>query len=291
MDIEMPQMDGLTALKTIMQEHPCPVVMVSSHTNMGADATIQALGLGAVDFVAKPSGDMPLGIELIREELILKVKVAAQAYHTIMKPSLEYIGLNGFATDDKPTGLKKIVAVGSSTGGPRALHTLISGLPGNIPAGLAVVQHMPPGFTKSLAERLNSISRLEILEAEDGYELTAGRVLIAPGNKHMKITNFGARFFVRLTDEPPVGGLRPSIDKMMESLVECNIPLIGVILTGMGHDGVTGLKKIKAVNGYTIAEHESTCIVYGMPRAAVENDCVDKTVPLPLIAKEILDNL
>jgi len=219
------------------------------------------------------------------------VKVAAQAYHTIMKPSLEYIGLNGFATDDKPTGLKKIVAVGSSTGGPRALHTLISGLPGNIPAGLAVVQHMPPGFTKSLAERLNSISRLEILEAEDGYELTAGRVLIAPGNKHMKITNFGARFFVRLTDEPPVGGLRPSIDKMMESLVECNIPLIGVILTGMGHDGVTGLKKIKAVNGYTIAEHESTCIVYGMPRAAVENDCVDKTVPLPLIAKEILDNL
>jgi two-component system chemotaxis response regulator CheB len=150
---------------------------------------------------------------------------------------------------------------------------------------------MPRGFTKSLAERLNSISQLDISEAVDGDELTAGRVLIAPGDKHMKIANFGGRFFVKLTDEPPIEGLRPSVDKMMTSLAECNIPLIGVILTGMGHDGVIGLKKINAVNGYTIAEHESTCIVYGMPRAAVENNCVDKTVPLPLVAKTILDNL
>lgn len=292
MDIEMPEMDGLTALKVIMQECPVPVVMVSSHTKMGAEATIQALGLGAVDFIAKPSGDISLDMDLIREELILKVKVAAQSYYRIANPSTEFPGFDtDFSWDGKPQVLKKIIAIGCSTGGPRALQTLISGLPGNIPAGLAIVQHMPPGFTKSLAERLNSISQLDISEAVDGDELTAGRVLIAPGDKHMKIANFGGRFFVKLTDEPPIEGLRPSVDKMMTSLAECNIPLIGVILTGMGHDGVIGLKKIKAVNGYTIAEHESTCIVYGMPRAAVENNCVDKTVPLPLVAKTILDNL
>lgn len=294
MDIEMPKMDGLTALKMIMQECPCSVIMVSSHTQIGAEATIRALGLGAFDFIAKPSGEIPLDIDLIRDELVLKVKVAAQAYSRIPYLSSDFTGLTGLtgiSGNNKPGGLKKIVAIGCSTGGPRALHTLISGLPGNIPAGLAIVQHMPAGFTKSLADRLNSVSQLDVSEAEDGDELIAGRALIAPGDRHMKINNLGGRFFVKLVDEPPIEGLRPSINKMMESLAECKIPLIGVILTGMGHDGVLGLKKIKAVNGYTIAEHESTCVVYGMPRAAVENNCVDKTVPLPLIAKAILDNL
>lgn len=292
LDIEMPQMDGLTALRTIMQDHPCPVVMVSSHTKLGAEATIQALELGAVDFVAKPSGDIYLDMDLIRDELILKVKVAAQAYYRIVKPPMDLPYFDtGILWDDKPQVLKKIVAIGCSTGGPRALHTLISGLPGNIPAALVIVQHMPPKFTKSLAERLNTISQLQVLEANDGDELLAGQALLAPGDKHMKINNIGGRFFVKLTDEPPVGGLRPSIDKMMVSLAECKFPLIGVILTGMGQDGVQGLKKIKEVNGYTIAEDESTCIVYGMPRAAAENKCVDKIVPLPLVAKTILENL
>lgn len=293
MDLEMPQMDGLTSLKFIMQESPCPVVMVSSHTKAGTEATIRALESGAVDFIAKPSGDISLDMDLIRDELILKVKVAAQAHHNITGFPEEYSGFcTGLPRLNGETGvLKKIIAVGCSTGGPRALQTLLSGLPGNIPAGLAIVQHMPPGFTKSLANRLNLISQIQVSEASDGDELTAGQALIAPGDKHMKIINFGGRFFVQLTDEPPVGGLRPSVDKMMESLAECNIPLIGVVLTGMGHDGVIGLKKIKAVNGYTIAEDESTCIVYGMPRAAVENNCIDKKVPLPLVAKAILENL
>lgn len=292
MDIEMPQMDGLAALKIIMQECLCPVVMVSSHTKMGAEATIKALALGAVDFVAKPSQEVFMDMNLIKKELILKVKIAARASYNLLKPSMEITGLNVSQTKGcKSTGLKKIVAIGSSTGGPRALHTLFSKLPGNIPVGLAVVQHMPPGFTKSLAERLNSVSGVDVAEALDGDELTAGRALIAPGDKHMTINNFGGRFFVNLVDELPIEGSRPSIDMMMESVASLNIPLIGVILTGMGHDGVQGLKKIKSVNGFTIAEHESTCIVYGMPRAAVENNCVDKTVPLPLIADTILDNL
>jgi len=296
MDIEMPEMDGLTALKIIMQEQPTPVVMLSNRTRLGAEATVKSLELGAVDFVAKPSGNISLDLEKIQDELILKVKIAAQSFNRVVRlASAEGPGfaVPGNISEIPSQGLapQKIVAIGSSTGGPRALQTVLSKLPGNIPAALAIVQHMPPGFTRSLAERLNSISQLSVSEAHDGDELVAGKAFIAPGDKHMKIKRIGDRFFVKLSNEPPVGGLRPSVDKMMSSLAECNIPLIGVLLTGMGQDGVLGLKRIQSVKGFTIAEDESTCVVYGMPRAAIESRCVDRVAPLHWISQEILDHL
>jgi len=150
---------------------------------------------------------------------------------------------------------------------------------------------MPPGFTRSLAERLNNISQLHVTEARDGDELTAGRAFIAPGDRHMRVKRIGERFYIRLSDDPPIGGLRPSIDMMMESLADCAIPVLGVLLTGMGQDGVGGFKKIRAVQGFTIAEDESTCVIYGMPRAAVDNDCVDLVAPLHNIAQEIINHL
>jgi two-component system chemotaxis response regulator CheB len=303
LDIEMPEMDGLRALAVIMKENPTPVVMLSTMTKAGADATVKALELGAVDFIAKPSGNISLDLGIIKDELLLKVKTAAKSYHRVVRINstddrTAYIAdsekmeiLSGLDIPRISVPMRKIIAIGSSTGGPRALHTILSNLPGNIPAGILIVQHMPFGFTKSLAERLNSISQLTVSEAKEGDELLAGTALLAPGDKHMKIVRVGERFFIRLSDEPPIGGLRPSIDIMMESLAECQFPVVGVILTGMGHDGVKGLKKIKEINGFTIAQDESTCVIYGMPRSAVENNCVDRVTPLYWVPKEIMDNL
>lgn len=296
MDIEMPEMNGLTALKIIMQECATPVVMLSNRTKVGADATVEALELGAVDFIAKPSGNISLDLEKIQDELILKVKVAARAYHRIVnltpmstRPQKDTVSPP--AEVSSVLTLQKIVAIGTSTGGPRALQTVLSGIPGNVSAGFVMVQHMPAGFTKSLAERLNNVSELNVSEAKDGDEVMAGKALLAPGDKHMKIKRVGNRFYVKLTDEPPIGGLRPTVDKMMESLAECEVPIVGVLLTGMGQDGSVGLQKIKAVNGFTIAEDESTCVVYGMPRAAIESKCVDRVAPLHWVSQEIVDNL
>jgi len=295
LDIEMPEMDGLTALRIIMRDCPTPVVMLSNMTRLGANATVEALEIGAVDFVAKPSGNISLDLDKIQDELILKVKIAAHAYHRISRLQSADESFKDACRPDGPARPaippRKIVAIGTSTGGPKALQTVLSRLPGNIPAGIAIVQHMPAGFTRSLAERLNSISELEVSEACDGDELLMGRVLLAPGDSHMKIRQTGDRFYIKLSDEPPVGGLRPCVDKLMESVAECSVPIVGVLLTGMGQDGVKGLKRIKSVKGYTIAEDESTCIVYGMPRAAVENRCVDRVAPLHFISDEILNQL
>ncbi len=301
MDIEMPEMDGLTALTAIMQECPTPVVMLSNRTRVGAYSTVRALELGAVDFIAKPSGNISLDLEKIQDELILKVKIAAKSYHRVMRLTgiAESLHEEDFNTLLATPSLQntcclppqKIIAIGTSTGGPRALQTVLSKLPGNIPAGLAIVQHMPPGFTKTLAERLNAISQLEVSEAHDGDELTMGRALVAPGDRHMKIKRIGDRFYAQLSNEPPVGGLRPCIDIMMDSVARCGIPVMGVLLTGMGHDGVAGLKKIQKANGFTIAEDESTCVVYGMPRAAVEHNCVNRVTPIHWVSQEILDHL
>jgi len=299
MDIEMPEMDGLMALKVIMKECPTPVVMLSNRTRVGASSTVKALELGALDFVAKPSGNISLDLEKIQDELILKVKIAAQAYNRVVRLSpasgmqvttTEIISSRATTELSLPE-LRKIIAIGTSTGGPRALQTVLSRLPGNIPAGIAIVQHMPAGFTKSLADRLDTICQMHVSEARDGDELKAGTALVAPGDKHMRIARLGDRFYVKLGSEPPVGGLRPSVDVMMESLTECDIPIMGVLLTGMGQDGVNGFKKIRAVNGFTIAEDESTCVVYGMPRAAIECNCVDLVAPLHHVPQEILNHM
>jgi len=297
LDIEMPEMDGLTALNEIMIKCPVPVIMLSNRTGVGAEATLKALELGALDFVAKPSGNISLDLDKVKDELVLKVKAAARAdIRSIRSAASHWTADYGrkLKVESQSTAGKmppRIVAIGSSTGGPRALQDIFSKLPRNFPTAIAVVQHMSAGFTESLAQRLNSISELEVSEARDGDELIAGRALIAPGDRHMKIRRLDDRFYITLSDEPPVDGLRPSIDMMMDSLVRCSVPLLGVLLTGMGQDGVTGLKRIREGNGLTIVEDESTCVIYGMPRAAIENRCADIVAPIYRIAQEIMNNI
>lgn len=294
LDVEMPEMDGLEALRIIMQKCPTPVVMLSNQTRVGAEATVRALELGAVDFVAKPSGNISLDLDKIQDELILKVKVAARIYQRVSKQStfpeveLAKIEKLNISTGLAPA-LQKLVAIGTSTGGPRALQTVLSRIPGNIPAGIVIVQHMPKGFTGSLARRLDEISQIRVKEAEEGDEVVAGTAYLAPGDKHMQLKRIGDKLVVRLSEAEPVSGHRPSVDVMMDSTVDCGLPVIGVLLTGMGSDGVQGLTRIKEFNGVTIAEDQSTCVVWGMPRAAVEKNAADRVVPLPDIAGEIFN--
>lgn len=296
LDIEMPEMDGLEALSIIMRQHPTPVVMLSNQTRVGTEATVKALELGAVDFVAKPSGNISLDLDKIQDELILKVKVAARINQGVIR----FAGLQEqrLLEQDKASAdsgfapaLHKLVAIGTSTGGPRALQTILSRIPGNVPAGIVIVQHMPKGFTGSLARRLDEISQFRVKEAEEGDIVTAGYAYLAPGDRHLTLNKVGDQLHISLNDAEPVSGHRPSVDIMMKSAVECGLPLIGVLLTGMGSDGVIGLARIKGANGVTIAEDRSTCVVWGMPRAAVENKVADRILPLSDIAGEIFNLL
>lgn len=289
MDIEMPGMDGLSALKQIMEQYPIPVVMLSSLTKTGAETTLKALELGAVDFIAKSSGPIA-NIQGIGEELINKVRAAAKAN---VKPTTKPAGiLQKPAMKLSPSSAyeEKVVAIGTSTGGPRALQEIITKIPAHFPSGILIVQHMPPGFTKSLAERLNSISAIEVKEAADGDIVRPGLALIAPGDYHMRVERIAKRVLVKISQDAQIGGHRPAVDPMLLSVADVyRQNAVGVILTGMGHDGTIGIKAIKGRGGYTIAEDQSTSVVYGMPRSAKESGAVDKMVPLPLVAGEIID--
>jgi len=294
MDVEMPVLDGISALETIMRETPTPVVMVSSLTREGADATLRALEKGAVDFVAKTAGPIS-SIDQIRTEILAKCRAAAKAnVRQLIRPAPPS---RPPAPDYRPPAFapgvdEQIVAIGTSTGGPRALQEVLTRLPGNLPCPVVIVQHMPPGFTKSLAERLNSLSAISVKEAQAGDVLRPGLAVIAPGDYHMTLEREGAKTVVKLNQEPPVGGHRPSVDPTMEAVARIFGPrALGVILTGMGHDGSRGMKAIKTRQGYTIAEDQSTTVVYGMPKAAIELGVVDKVVPLPAIAAEIIKHL
>ncbi|CUH96108.1 Chemotaxis response regulator protein-glutamate methylesterase [Propionispora sp. 2/2-37] len=302
MDVEMPVMDGLTALEMIMREVPTPVVMISSLTKSGAEATLRALELGAVDFVAKTSGPIS-SVTGIRAEIVKKCRAAVKANvaqltksHMITAP-LQLIAANNNLAAAKPTVYPAgqpecVVAIGTSTGGPRALQEIITKLPGNLPCGVVVVQHMPPGFTKSLAERLNSLSSLTVKEAEQNDPIRPGVALVAPGDYHMTVESEGNRKIVKLSQKPPIGGHRPAVDPMMESVAKVyGGRAVGVILTGMGHDGAQGMKAIKKQGGYTVAEDQSTSVVFGMPKAAIELGIIDKVLPLPAIAPEIVKSL
>ncbi len=292
MDVEMPVLDGLGALERIMKESPTPVVMVSSLTREGADATIAALAKGAVDFVAKTAGPIS-SIDQIRAEIIAKCRAASlanvkQLVRPPAPPPPPTARLPAFA----PYPQEQIVAIGTSTGGPRALQEILTRLPGNLPCPVVVVQHMPPGFTRSLADRLNTLSALTVKEAQSGDELRPGLAVIAPGDYHIGLAREGHKTVVKLNQEPPLGGHRPAVDPMFESVARIYGPrTLGVILTGMGHDGSRGMKAIKAQHGRTIAEDQSTTVVFGMPKAAIELGVVDKVVPLPDVAGEIVKHL
>jgi two-component system chemotaxis response regulator CheB len=299
MDIEMPRMDGLTALGIIMKEMPLPVLMVSSLTTDGAKSTMDALSLGAVDFIPKELSFVSLDIVKIKEELISKVKQIVQSrslQFRLQRVAAASRGVLLSAAGGKTAGaatppsakstwpVKKGlrgVVLGISTGGPFALLQIIPKLPKDFPLGIAIVQHMPPHFTRSMAERLDGLSEVRVKEAEEGDRMEPGLVLIAPGGEHMSFKANGSLVKAHISAEPLNSLYRPCADVMMTSAVQAfNGPLLGVIMTGMGKDGLEGLKLIKKKGGYVVAQNEETCVVYGMPKAAVEGGVADLVLPL-----------
>ena len=362
LDVTMPVMDGLQALSMIMEQCPTPVVMFSSLTQRGTDATVRALSLGAVDFISKAGASISK-IDDVQDEIIKKCREAAQAHVSKSKISsdkpltftpkpqtpstvtmaessktptsslspplsnttspsatssstvsglwqrrkIELPQRSGLKLGQKPvikhvpstsdvpaapikSGSKKLVAIGTSTGGPQALQSVITRLPGNLPCGVVIVQHMPAGFTKSLAERLDAISAISVKEAENEEIIKDGQVYIAPGNYHMRVAPAGvnARKIV-LSQEPPVGNHRPAVNVLFDSVAQFKKDLVSVIMTGMGCDGCEGMKKIKANGGYCIAQDEGSCVVYGMPKAVVDAGLSDEIRPLSQIASAIVD--
>ena len=290
LDVEMPVLDGYGTLAEIMRRRPTPVVMLSSLTQRGAEATLRCLELGAVDFVGKPSGSISLDIEKVAADLSAKVKAAAKA--RLLPVSAHPVSAPPVPVPARETRLGRsqtrggVLVIGSSTGGPRALQTLIPGLPADLGVPVVIVQHMPPGFTASLAQRLDGISPLTVREAADGDCLKAGLILVAPGGRHLEFDLDGR---AHLTDAPPVHGVRPSVDVTLASLTRQYGPRItAVLLTGMGRDGARGLKMVHDLGGSTFAEDETTCTVYGMPKAAVELGGVGCLLPLPQIAPALV---
>jgi len=302
MDINMPKMNGILAVEHIMKSRPTPIVMISSVTQHGAEATLKALELGAVDFIAKPSGDISLDIESLQMEIASKVKTASKIkvvrnVNGSPKGASDLLGTSHLKVtrglvrrSPSPPTLKlvapHILAIGCSTGGPQALNEILGELPSYFPYPILVVQHMPEKFTKELAKQLNQKVKLKVVEAEDGDKIKGGTVYIAPGSYHMRVT---PHEMIRLSQDEKVNGHRPSIDVMMESVSEVyGKHAIGVLLTGMGSDGARGLYKVKQAQGVTIAQDELTSAVFGMPKVAIEMGCVDYVLPLPLIAKRLV---
>jgi two-component system chemotaxis response regulator CheB len=284
LDVEMPRMDGLTALQRIMAECPTPVVMLSAHTQRGARTTIQALIRGAVDFVPKPTNSVD--IKNVMDELLAKVRMAASTPVPVGLREEEPTRVSRVEPRSFRTG-DPVIVIGASTGGPRALRQLLSDLPADLLAAVAVVQHMPVGFTGPLAQRLNESVALTVREAALGDHLARGLVLLAPADLHLSLKSEGR---ISLDKGPRRNHLRPAVDVTMESAAEhYNSAVIGVVLTGMGADGTAGAGSIKAVGGRVIAEHESTCVVYGMPRSVVEAGLADRVVPLPGIAAALVE--
>ncbi|MBV9624708.1 MAG: chemotaxis response regulator protein-glutamate methylesterase [Acidobacteria bacterium] len=272
LDLEMPGMGGIEMLKQIMASHPMPVIVVSSHSTEGATVTLKALALGAFDFVAKPT-DVSARIQEIGSELIAKIKAAAQSHAAMpLQPNPQFAAPARSANKEKAAKPPaRIISIGISTGGPHSLNYLLSRLPGDFPAAILVVQHMPEGFTEMFARRLDECCAMEVKEAQSGDLLLAGRVLICPGNRHMRVKRLPLGDVVVLSDDHRVNGHRPSADVLFRSVAELfGREAIGILMTGMGEDGARGLGLIKAAGGVTLAQGEQSCVVFGMPKAAIE---------------------
>lgn len=289
LDLEMPGMSGLDALKEIVRKHRLPVIVVSSHSIDGASITLKALSLGAFDFVAKPQ-DVSARMPEIARELIAKIKAAAQSRGTRMPalPAAPLRRANKLAPASKAAP-SRIVAVGISTGGPQALQYLLPQLPGDFPGAIVVVQHMPAEFTEMFARRLDEICALRVKHAQSGDVLEAGRVLIAPGNRHLKVKRLPLGDVVVLSDDSRVNGHRPSVDVLFRSVAEeFGNKAIAVLMTGMGEDGAEGMGALRAAGGLTIAQSEESCVVYGMPKAAIERGYAVRVVPLEALANTLM---
>ncbi len=289
LDVEMPHLDGLSTLREIMSRFPRPVVMFSSLTAEGTSETVQALTMGAVDFIAKPNNKA--NIQAVMDEAVVKIIKASTSKVFNLPRSRPPVDMPLKPKSDLNKSVRmltpadRVLIIGSSTGGPRALNAVVPELPANLPAAVVIVQHMPVGFTRSLAERLDSVSKIKVKEAEPGDKLEVGKALLAPGGFHMVFDRNG---MVTLNQNPPVHGVRPAIDVAMTSIVPLHgKSIVGVILTGMGNDGTTGCQLIHGAGGYVIAEDESTCVVWGMPRSVYEAGVADEIKPLQDIAPAI----
>lgn len=289
LDIEMPKMDGLTFLEKLMKHYPMPVIIVSSLAKGGSDVALKALELGASEVMAKPGSSY--SVMDMSEQLIDKVK-AVSNIKFFKKASFT---INESAKSGSSKAMlkttNKIIAIGASTGGTEAIKDILIRLPAEMPP-IVIVQHMPQYFTKSFAERLNSLCRLEVKEAEDGEHATPGKVLIAPGNKHMVLKRSGAVYYVEVKDGPLVFHQRPSVEVLFSSVARYAGPnALGVILTGMGKDGAKGLLEMKTAGAFTIAQDEKSCVVYGMPKEAVSAGAVMKIEPLERIPQVLINIL
>jgi len=288
LDLEMPGMSGLDMLREIMRSHRVPVIVVSSHTTQGASISLKALSMGAFDFVAKPS-DVSARMPEIAQELITKIKAAAQSRGVKVAAPAK---LNGppekaaTASGSQPT---RVVAIGISTGGPAALQYVLPQLPRDFAGTILIVQHMPEGFTDMFSRRLDEICAIRVKEAQSGDLLIPGRALVCPGHRHMKVKKLPLGDVAVLTDETRVNGHRPSVDVLFKSAAEeFGSRTIAVLMTGMGDDGAQGMKRVKDEGGMTIAQSEESCVVFGMPKAAIERGYALRVVDLDALANTLL---
>jgi two-component system, chemotaxis family, protein-glutamate methylesterase/glutaminase len=307
LDMEMPGMGGLETIRRIMALRPTPIIVLSAHAARGAELSLQALELGAVDFVLKPTTTLSGGLPSVARELVEKVKDASritvsrqgpvptvvQSAVPVARPQVRALPRPlGETTIRAGAGDYDLIAIGTSTGGPVALKTVLTGLPADLLVGVVVVQHMPPVFTKAFADRLDAICSVRVKEAEDGDAILPGRVLLAPGNWHMTVTRFGAEPRVQLNQREPVNGHRPSVDELMHSVArEYGSRVIGVIMTGMGKDGADGLHQLRLRGGHVIAQDKESSVIYGMNREVVQNGDAHEVAPVEAIASRILDRL
>ncbi|MBP0591210.1 chemotaxis response regulator protein-glutamate methylesterase [Paraburkholderia sp. LEh10] len=303
LDVEMPRMDGLDFLEKLMRLRPMPVVMVSSLTERGSEITLRALELGAVDFVTKPKVGIRDGMLDYAEKLADKVRAAARARVRQAAPA-QHAAAAGHAggapaAQAAPAPLfnnplvstEKLIIVGASTGGTEAIREVLVPLPPDAPAVL-IAQHMPPGFTKSFAQRLNGLCRITVKEAEHGERVLPGHAYIAPGHAHLLLARSGANYIAHLSDDPPVNRHRPSVDVLFRSAAQhAGKNAVGVILTGMGRDGAAGLLDMRKAGAYTLAQDEASCIVFGMPREAIAIGAADEIAPLSEMSRRVMGRL
>ena len=299
LDVEMPRMDGLDFLARLMRLRPMPVVMVSTLTERGADTTLRALELGAVDFVAKPKLGIAGGLQGLGEEITDKIRVAARAHVRRLAAPVPGSGapaaaVGGAAAPVAPIGrlsTEKIIFIGASTGGTEATKEVLLGLPHDAPAVL-ITQHMPPGFTRSYAQRLDGLARVAVKEASDGERVLPGHAYIAPGGLHLSVERSGSNYIARVRDGEPVNRHKPSVEVLFESAARVVGPnALGVMLTGMGGDGARAMRAMREAGAHNICQDEASCVVFGMPREAIAQGAAHEVLPLARIAPALIERL
>lgn len=294
LDVEMPRMDGLEFLEKLMRLKPTPVVMVSTLTERGSETTLRALELGAVDFVSKPRVDIAHGMQEYADEIVSKIRAAALARVRRRTPQAPDSGRGPCAAVARPASgwsTEKLIIVGASTGGTEAIREFLEPLPPDIP-GILVAQHMPEAFTRSFARRLDGVCRITVKEAEDGERILPGHAYIAPGHSHLLVRRSGANYLAELSRSAPVNRHRPSVDVLFRSAA-ANVGrnAIGVILTGMGRDGAAGMREMHDAGAWNIAQDEDSCVVFGMPKEAINSGGVDEVLPLKSISRAVIGQI